>query len=238
MRAPARPWPRARSAARRRAASALFATYALFVLPVALPLFVVRTDSTPTTSDGVKSVKSCLPVSRKLRKPPETGGRFAARREIGHPVGSMGGRWRRLFGLAAACVCRRREPRARRLGRRKPLPEARTRRSGPALLALTGDADRTSTGGPARRARLTSDYARSATTFATAAAVAASATFGQPTMAGIGGWGFEPDLRHRPVEREPPLHQLARLRQLRRELHLALARRRADVQVGPRGDAR
>ena len=37
----------------------------------------------------------------------------------------------------------------------------------------------------------------------------------------------------RPVEREPPLHELARLGELRHELDLALARRRPDVQVGP-----
>ena len=37
----------------------------------------------------------------------------------------------------------------------------------------------------------------------------------------------------RPVEREPPLHQLTRLGRVRHELDLALARRRQDVQVGP-----
>src|SRR6476646_1582126 len=131
---------------------------------------------------------------RNVHKPAETRRAFAGRPQIGHPVASMTVMLRRLCGLAAACVFVGGSfvLAVAAGGNRSPKSHPTLR---PALLALTGDADRTATGPPARRARLTSDYPRNAPTFATASATAASATFGQPTMAGIGGWGFEPDLR-------------------------------------------
>ena len=123
-----------------------------------------------------------------------------------------------------------------------------------ALAGLTGEPDRRSSG-PALRlallhavagdpdearppshvgkaARLALVFPRGVDVAARIAKGSSPPTFGQPTIAGVGGWGFEADLRLDPTQLEPPLHELARLGRLRHELDLALARRREDVQVG------
>jgi hypothetical protein len=61
-------------------------------------------------------------------------------------------------------------------------------------LALAGGETERSAGVASVKGGLTRDYKRGSRVTARASA-AASAAFGQPTIAGIGGWGFEVDLR-------------------------------------------
>ena len=81
------------------------------------------------------------------------------------------------------------------------------------LDAVSGDADRA---GETQRAgtfgrRSVTNFPVGTRAVAATAKVPSPPTFGQPTIAGVAGWGFEADLRLDPIEREPPLHELARL---------------------------
>jgi hypothetical protein len=62
-----------------------------------------------------------------------------------------------------------------------------------ALLRNSGEAEHTATGG--RAIPLRNDYRRGNRAIAGRTGTAPAATFGQPTIAGVGGWGFEADLR-------------------------------------------
>ena len=103
------------------------------------------------------------------------------------------------------------------------------------LRAAAGDADsRASDGRPASiGGRNVVSFPRGTTARAAPSRAGSPPTFGQPTIAGIGGWGFEADLRLDPTDREPRLRELARLGRLRHELDLALARRRPTFKWVP-----
>ena len=181
------------------------------------------------SAERTKAAQTCLKPAADLRR----------RREIGHPVGAM-------EGNAASSLRARRRVRARRRGLALAVSAGgnRLRRSArptrPRRLCSRSRATPTAraTGGPARRRapdiRLRRGARRRSRPPRTAAA---SATFGQPTIAGIGGWGFEADLRLDPSNANRLYMSAPDSRELRRELHLALARRRQDVQVGARRGA-
>jgi hypothetical protein len=78
--------------------------------------------------------------------------------------------------------------------------DAQPRRS-PELLRLAllnaarGESERAPSAAGGMRGGLTRDYRRGTRVTARLAQTAATTAFGQPTIAGIGGWGFEADLR-------------------------------------------
>jgi hypothetical protein len=63
------------------------------------------------------------------------------------------------------------------------------------LSLLAGESERAVSGASAAKAPLKNDYRRGIRTTVARARTASLPTFGQPTIAGIGGWGFEADLR-------------------------------------------
>ena len=63
------------------------------------------------------------------------------------------------------------------------------------LNATRGESERAPAGTGGVHGGLTRDYKRGTRVTARIAGAAATNTFGQPTIAGIGGWGFEADLR-------------------------------------------
>ena len=68
------------------------------------------------------------------------------------------------------------------------------------LLALVGgETEHAAARTDAVKGALTRDYKLGTRATANVSAAAATSTFGQPTVAGIGGWGFEANLRLDPA---------------------------------------
>jgi hypothetical protein len=87
-------------------------------------------------------------------------------------------------GLLLAVVCSEGQPRTSAAALRLAL-----------LSAVNRESERVVASGAVRAASLTNDYRTGIRTTVGRTQTASAPTFGQPTIAGIGGWGFEADLR-------------------------------------------